>query len=286
MVHLPVAVSKAPTEGDADCSVTPAGSVSAITTPLAGLGPRFVTRTVKMTVSPTSGSLLSTDFSTARSAAGTALVVAALESFAVTGSGSVSPVLTARFVNVPGPVTVARMSSRTVAPDATSPTVHVPVVASYAPGAGTEDTNWSPAGRLSVTSTAVAGFGPWFSTVTVTVIVSPTRTPAAGTDVVTSTSASRLSTVVKLAELFAAAGCGVVLETVAVLTKVAVVATVAGTNVAVIVRLAPGARVPRSHGNCVEQAPVFETNAVPDGAGSATDTRSAFDGPLLVTVSV
>ena len=53
-VQMPVAGSYEPCEGAADTNESPAGSASAIVTPVAGLGPRFVARTVNVTVSPTS----------------------------------------------------------------------------------------------------------------------------------------------------------------------------------------------------------------------------------------
>src|SRR5262245_30378383 len=52
IVQSPVAVSYVPCAGVALLSVNPAGSGSAIVTPVAGLGPRLVTVTVNVTVSP------------------------------------------------------------------------------------------------------------------------------------------------------------------------------------------------------------------------------------------
>ncbi len=56
--------------------------------------------------------------------------------------------------------------------------------------------------------------------------------------------------------------------------------------VEVIVRVPPGARVPSAQGYAVVQAPLFETKARPDGVGSATDTSTASELPLLATVTV
>ena len=53
-VQRPVAASYEPCEGVADTNESPAGNASAIVTPVAGLGPRFVARTVNVSVSPTS----------------------------------------------------------------------------------------------------------------------------------------------------------------------------------------------------------------------------------------
>ena len=160
---MPVAVSYEPCEGACDTNESPAGNASAIVMPVAGLGPRFVARTVKVTVSPTSASWRSTSLSTSRSAAGVAVVRAAAESLPTTGSGSFWPVLTARFVIAPGAVTVAVRTSCAVSPTASDPTDHAPVAGSYAPWLGDADTKSNPAGRLSVISMPVAGFGPWFS---------------------------------------------------------------------------------------------------------------------------
>jgi len=49
---------------------------------------------------------------------------------------------------------------------------------------------------------------------------------------------------------------------------------------------APGAIVPSAHGYAVAHAPVLLTNVNPAGVTSATLTPAAFDGPLLVTVTV
>ena len=49
---------------------------------------------------------------------------------------------------------------------------------------------------------------------------------------------------------------------------------------------APDASVPSAHGNAVVQAPEFATNERPAGAGSATETPVAAEGPLFTTVSV
>ena len=133
---MPVAGSYEPCEGACDTNESPAGNVSAIVTPVAGLGPRFVARTVKVTVSPTSASWRSTSLSTSRSAAAVAVVRAAAESLPTTGSGSFWPVLTARFVIVPGAVTVAVRTSCAVSPTASDPTDHAPVAGSYAPWLG------------------------------------------------------------------------------------------------------------------------------------------------------
>jgi len=56
--------------------------------------------------------------------------------------------------------------------------------------------------------------------------------------------------------------------------------------VVVITFDAPGAIVERSQGYGVTHAPALLTNVNPAGAGSATVTSVATDGPLFVTVMV
>src|SRR6266540_3748536 len=53
-----------------------------------------------------------------------------------------------------------------------------------------------------------------------------------------------------------------------------------------MVRLCPGGIEPSAQANAVVQAPLFETKVRPVGAGSWTETFSAWFGPLLVTVKV
>ena len=81
------------------------------------------------------------------------------------------------------------------------------------PGSADADTKSNPAGRLSVISMPVAGFGPRLSAVIVTAISSPTSTPDEGTVFVTSTSASRFSVVTAVATLFAVFVSNVVEDT-------------------------------------------------------------------------
>ena len=122
--------SYVPCDGVGVISVRPAGSASVITTPVAGLGPRLIARTVKVTVSPTSTSLRSTFLTTSTSAAGAVLVIVPPESLFVFGSGSFWPVFTATFVIAPGLVAVAVITSCAWPSRASAPTVHTPVPAS------------------------------------------------------------------------------------------------------------------------------------------------------------
>ena len=119
-----------PCDGVALTKVRPAGSASVITTPVAGLGPRLMARTVKVTRSPTSTSLRSTFLRTSTSAAGAELVIVPPESLFVFGSGSFWPVFTATFVIAPGLVAVAMITSCAWPSRASAPTVHTPVTGS------------------------------------------------------------------------------------------------------------------------------------------------------------
>ena len=86
-------------------------------------------------------------------------------------------------------------------------------------------------------------------------------------------------------ELLPGAGSDVAAETVAVFEMVPANDEL-DVYVLVIVTVAPGARVPRVQGKAVAQPPLFETNVMLAGVGSATETPVAVLGPLLVTVSV
>src|SRR5882672_12562240 len=94
---------------------------------------------------------------------------------------------------------------------------------------------------------------------------------------VTATSAApALNAVDTLALLLAGAGSGVVAVTVAVFTiGSGAVYPGATWNTAVMVRLAPAARMPSEHGNGVAQAPLVETKVSPAGVGLSTDTPAA-----------
>ena len=92
------------------------------------------------------------------------------------GSGSYSVAETvAVFVSVPpvGLVTFAKITRVGVSAVVTLPTVQMPVPASYPPTDGVADTNVSPTGRMSWTSTLVAVSVPRLSTAIVYSIVSP-----------------------------------------------------------------------------------------------------------------
>src|SRR4029077_9939174 len=94
LVHSPVPEFDGPALGVARTSVSPAGSRSATSTPVALLGPLFVAVTVNVTLLPRFGVGLSTVFVMAMSAA-TGVTVATAELLPATGSVCISPVLVA-----------------------------------------------------------------------------------------------------------------------------------------------------------------------------------------------
>jgi hypothetical protein len=53
-----------------------------------------------------------------------------------------------------------------------------------------------------------------------------------------------------------------------------------------MVRVVPGAIVPRLQGKAVVQSPLVDTHVNPAGVGSSTLTPVATDGPALATVTV
>jgi hypothetical protein len=98
-------------------------------------------------------------------------------------------------------------------------------------------------------------------------------------------SVDSVAVVLAVEELLAGVGSDVADETVAVFEMVPANDEL-DVYVLVIVTVAPEARVPREQGNGVVQPPLFETNVVLPGVGSATETLVAVLGPLLVTVIV
>jgi hypothetical protein len=98
-------------------------------------------------------------------------------------------------------------------------------------------------------------------------------------------SVDSVAVVLAVEELLAGVGSDVADETVAVFEMVPANDEL-DEYVLVIVTVAAGARVPREQGNGVVQPPLFETNVVFAGVGSATETLVAVLGPLFVTVIV
>src|SRR5438067_10788062 len=90
-----------------------------------------------------------------------------------------------------GETTRAAMVRAPTAPPLSTPAVHTPVTGSKLPWLGAADTNVSPAGSRSVTSTALAGSGPVLDSDRVNVTVSPTFGAALSTALVRRRSAWR-----------------------------------------------------------------------------------------------
>ena len=116
-----------PCDGVADTNVSPAGSASVTTTPVAGLGPAFTTVTVNVTVSPTDGAGLSTALFTPTSALAVPFTTAAAELLLATGSGWSRATTSARLVMAPATVTVASSVSVSDCAFSRVPIVHTPV---------------------------------------------------------------------------------------------------------------------------------------------------------------
>src|SRR5712671_5637689 len=90
------------------------------------------------------------------------------------GSAGVVTVRVAVLVTGVDPVTVAVIRSVAVAPKARAPRFQSPLPAVYVPWLGLAETNVSPAGSTSVTTTLVAGSAPRFCAVIVNVTLVPT----------------------------------------------------------------------------------------------------------------
>lgn len=155
-----------PTVTAEDVIVNPAGTLSAMATPVAASGPLLTTVMVKVTVSPSFGVGTSTVFVTARSMLGTENT-ALSESFELSVSVSVTLPTDAVLVIVDPVVpasTVTTMVSVADDPLAIVPTVHVDPT--NAPDVAELETSVTPAGSPSVIATPVAGLGPLFDAVT------------------------------------------------------------------------------------------------------------------------
>ena len=146
------------------------------------------------------------------------------------------------------------------------------------------DTNVSPAGVGSLTTTVAASEGPAFVTVTLNAMFWPGETDD-GASFVIVTSALCATVAVDVALLFPGTGSDVGELTDAVLLTDPV-APAPTMNVLVIVNVRVGLRARPVHGNGCVQAPLFETNVRPGGVGSETVIPDAAAGPLFVTTIV
>ena len=223
-----------------------------------------------------------------RSAEAVTLVVAVAVLSVLVGSGSLA-LTVAVFVMLPcvtGTVTV--IVKVALAPDASVPALQVTVPEALVQPLEAE-TNVTPAGRVSVTTTPVAGLGPLLLAVTVYVMVLP-ATAEAGPVFVIDRSAEAVTLVVAVAVLSPLVGSGSLALIVAVFVMLPPVA--GAVAVMVIVALAPDASVPTAQTTVPEalvQVPWVEladTNVTPAGRVSVTVAPVAVPGPLLLAVRV
>jgi hypothetical protein len=177
-----------------------------------------------------------------------------------------------------------------VAPDASEPTLHVTLPEALVQGPRVElaETNVTPAGRVSVTTTAVAPFGPLLEAVTVYVI-GVVAVAVAGAVLVIATSAfsgADDTLVVADDELLAVFGSGSFAVAVAVLVMVPIAV---GVTVIVFVALAPDASEPTVHVTVPEtlvHPGLAELNVTVAGSVSVTVTPVAGLGPLFLVLRV
>jgi hypothetical protein len=139
-------------------------------TPVASSGPEFETSSVYVRGALVAAGSGSANFATDRSAPGSTTVVSS-EAVLFDGSGSVAVVLTvAEFVICPVvPGAVTEMTTVAASNAASVPRLHVIVAPGgrQLPWLGVALTGVTPAGSVSVTSTAVAASGPSLATVRV-----------------------------------------------------------------------------------------------------------------------
>jgi hypothetical protein len=166
-LHVTVAVPlQLPCDGVVDTQVTPPGSVSVTETPVAELGPLFVTVIVYVRFCPTRIGSGESVLVTERFAEGFTVVVVVQLLFPV--FGSVTPLVTlAVLLSVPTAAAdgVTTMVTVALAALANVPIAHVMVVVPLQlPCVDVADTNVTFAGNVSVTVTPVAELGPPFVT--------------------------------------------------------------------------------------------------------------------------
>jgi hypothetical protein len=271
-----------------DTNVKPVGKVSTTVAFAASDGPLFFTAIeyvvfVPATIAPTC------DLVAARSA----LVVTSVGPsvpvlFVVSGSGVLENTV-AEFVTMPVTLaaTATTRSTVTVVPFARGPRVQVTVVVPlHVQPADGDDTNVMPVGSVSFTVTVAACDGPLFSTDTVNVAFVPARMEPV-CDFVALRSAAAPAVSLRIEVLFAAAGSGVVDDTVAPLMTEPVTVAAMATTMSTLVS-APFASGPLVHVTVVvpvhvQPAVGDDTNVRPAGNGSVTVTLAASDGPALWT---
>ena len=277
----------------ADTNVTPAGNVSTTDRFAASDGPLSLTTRLYVTVPPAvtdAGPVLTT----ARSADALTTVTTVELLFPGTGSAVVldTDAVFDRLPACAGAVTTT-VTSGAVVPVASTARVHVtdtlPVFVHTHP-APAADTNVTPAGSVSVTDTFAASDGPLSTTDSVYVTFEPAAT-VAGPVFVIARSALAVTVVLTVELLLAGTGSAVVLDTDAVLDRLAACAGAVTTTVTsgAVVPVASAGRV-----HVTDTLPVFvhthpappaDTNTTPAGNVSVTDTATASDGPLSTTDS-
>jgi len=152
------------------------------------------------------------------------------------------------------------------------------------------ETNETPAGRKSVTTTFVAADGPRFLTASVQVSAAPTFTLDREDVLVIERSATGTTVVVSESTRSRVSGSWIPESTLAVLVNVTPVT--GARTVTVIAGAGPTAIEPRVHVTVpdanphVHPAPDAETNVKPTGRTSLTETNAAGLGPPLSTASV
>jgi hypothetical protein len=164
------------------------------------------------------------------------------------------------------------------------------------PAAGVTETKVVLTGITSLKVTDVAACGPSFRTVRVYVMLPPTATGSGESDFRTRRFAPALTVVVALAELLAvtASSGEVTLAVLVTIVPFSVAAATFRTKVIVLVPTGTEGSVqicvpvpPTGSGGHVHPAPgVTETNVVPAGVVSETETFDAASGPALVTLIV
>ena len=203
-----------------------------------------------MTGSSGPGVGLSTDLATPTSAEGSPFTVAAAVSLLVSGSGSLPVVFVAMLVMAPDCVTMAVSVSCALSSTPSRPMDHSPAGDDkYMPWVADAPVSTRPGGNRSTTVTFVATFGPLLTASIVKVTVSPIATVVGDACLLSAMSASRFTWVSASAALLVGSGSVVVLLTCARFRIGLGAAYPSGTaNVAMMVRVSPGAIAPRHRG--------------------------------------
>ena len=225
-----------------------------------------------------------------RSATGFTVVVALAELLAELGSPVAEETL-ALFVSVPVDGGVTLIVIVTLPPFATVPgeQVTVPLDSLHVPCVDTAETNATPEGSVSETTTLAALDGPRLDAVSVYVSSWPCSTGSGESDLVRERLAAGLTVVAALALLLAELGSLMPDEALAVLV---IDPVDCGVTLIWTLALAPFAMVPSGQltvpADCV-QVPcegVAETNVTPAGSVSLSETLGALDGPEFWTPTV